>query len=160
MTAPDHKAVSEALERLSDPHVITGWDYVRAERRFPSVPFTPDQPAPQSVEYVEWHHYRTTLSYCVERGDSLPEQAAVRLADLQTLIAELEKLRQLCEELEADAARLDYIERTYSGMTNRERYLPVQMIWGKGCNGRTLREACDKYMKREAAIDRAGGGES
>ena len=51
----------------------------------------------------------------------------------------------------ADAERLDYIERTFSGMTNRERYLPVQMIWGKGCNGRTLREACDKYMKRDAA---------
>ena len=49
-----------------------------------------------------------------------------------------------------DAARLDYIERTFSGMTNRERYLPVQMIWGVGANGRTLREACDKYMAREA----------
>jgi hypothetical protein len=51
-----------------------------------------------------------------------------------------------------DSARLDYIERTFSGMTNRERYLPVQMIWGKGCNGRTLREACDKYMAKEAAL--------
>lgn len=50
-----------------------------------------------------------------------------------------------------DTKRLDYIERTFSGMTNRERYLPVQMIWGKGCNGRTLREACDKYMARDAA---------
>jgi hypothetical protein len=48
----------------------------------------------------------------------------------------------------ADSERLDYIERTFSGMTNMERYLPVQMIWGAGCNGRTLREACDKYMKR------------
>lgn len=58
-------------------------------------------------------------------------------------------------ELEADAARLDYIERTFSGCTNRERYLEVRMIWGKGCNGRTLREACDKYMRRDAAIDAA-----
>lgn len=61
-------------------------------------------------------------------------------------------LRETADALEAareDAARLDFIERTYSGMTNRERYLPVQMIWGKGCNGRTLREACDKYMERE-----------
>jgi hypothetical protein len=49
---------------------------------------------------------------------------------------------------------LDYIERTFSGMTNRERYLPVTMIWGKGANGRTLREACDKYMAKDAA--RAG----
>ena len=56
------------------------------------------------------------------------------------------------DALRKDAERLDYIERTYSGMTNRERYMPVQMIWGKGCNGRTLREACDKYMKRDAAI--------
>lgn len=50
----------------------------------------------------------------------------------------------------SDTERLDYIERTFSGMTNRERYLPVQMIWGKGANGRTLREACDKYMARDA----------
>lgn len=50
----------------------------------------------------------------------------------------------------SDTERLDYIERTFSGMTNRERYLPVQMIWGNGANGRTLREACDKYMKRDA----------
>lgn len=56
-----------------------------------------------------------------------------------------------------DTARLDFIERTFSGMTNRERYLPVQMIWGKGANGRTLREACDKYRKRDAAIDQARG---
>lgn len=53
-----------------------------------------------------------------------------------------------------DSARLDYIERTFSGMTNRERYLPVVMIWGKGANGRTLREACDKYRAKDAA--RAG----
>lgn len=59
-----------------------------------------------------------------------------------------------------DAARLDYIERTFSGMTNRERYLPVQMIWGKSCNGRTLREACDKYMKRDADAARRARGES
>lgn len=58
-----------------------------------------------------------------------------------------------------DAERLDYIERTFSGMTNRERYLPVQMIWGKGANGRTLREACDKYMQRESAMQQGGGGE-
>jgi len=55
-------------------------------------------------------------------------------------------------EARRDAERLDYIERTFSGMTNRERYLPVQMIWSKGSNGRTLREACDKYMKRDAAL--------
>lgn len=48
-----------------------------------------------------------------------------------------------------DTERLDWIERTYSGMTNRERYLPVVMIWGKAANGRTLREAIDKYMAKE-----------
>lgn len=53
-----------------------------------------------------------------------------------------------------DSARLDYIERTFSGMTNRARYLPVQMIWGKGANGRTLREACDKYMTKETPFSR------
>jgi hypothetical protein len=74
-----------------------------------------------------------------------PEHATdlVLATDYAALLAELDALR-------ADAARLDYIERTFSGMTNRERYLPVQMIWGKGCNGRTLREACDKYMARAA----------
>lgn len=51
-------------------------------------------------------------------------------------------------EMGEDSARLDYIERTFSGMTNLERYLPVTMIWGTGANGRTLREAIDKYMKR------------
>lgn len=55
------------------------------------------------------------------------------------------------ERAERDAARLDYIERTFSGMTDQERYLPIRMIWGKGRNGRTLREACDKYMKRDTA---------
>lgn len=55
------------------------------------------------------------------------------------------------EELEADAERLDYIERTFAGCTTQDRYLPIRMIWGKGCNGRTLREACDKYMARDAA---------
>ena len=58
------------------------------------------------------------------------------------------------ERAAEDSARLDYIERTFSGMTNRERYLPVTMIWGKGANGRTLREACDKYMAKDVA--RAG----
>lgn len=55
-----------------------------------------------------------------------------------------------------DKERVDYMERTFSGMTNRERYLPVQMIWGKGANGRTLREACDKYMAREKDTAIAG----
>jgi hypothetical protein len=71
-----------------------------------------------------------------------------------------ELMNEAAAALEAareDGLRLDYIERTFSGMTNRERYLPVQMIWGKGCNGRTLREACDKYRKRDAAIDQARG---
>jgi len=63
-----------------------------------------------------------------------------------------DELEAYLRELRADAERLDYIERTYSGVTNRERYLPVQMIWGKGCNGRTLREACDKYMARTALM--------
>lgn len=66
-------------------------------------------------------------------------------------LPELLAIAEAAEDLRADAMRLDYIERTFSGMTNRERYLPVEMIWGKGCNGRTLREACDKYMKRDAA---------
>lgn len=48
-----------------------------------------------------------------------------------------------------DAERMDYIERTFTGMSNGERYLPLVMGWGKSRNGRTLREACDKYMAKE-----------
>lgn len=77
---------------------------------------------------------------------------ADRSAELTTAwIAGAESVRDRSAE---DSARLDYIERTFSGVTNRERYLPVTMIWGKGANGRTLREACDKYMAKDAA--RAG----
>lgn len=84
------------------------------------------------------------------RVQALPPLASKECeAALATLRAELDGLR-------ADAGRLDYIERTFSGMTNRERYLPVQMIWGKGSNGRTLREACDKYMARDAARQEKG----
>ena len=68
---------------------------------------------------------------------------ALSAEDALTIAAALEAARE-------DMARLDYIERTFSGMTNRERYLPVTMGWGAPCNGRTLREACDKYMKRDA----------
>jgi len=34
------------------------------------------------------------------------------------------------------------------------------MIWGKGANGRTLREACDKYRAKDAARAGERGGES
>jgi len=78
-------------------------------------------------------------------------------SSLDTAIARVKELEAKLAEAGRDAGRLDYIERTFSGMTNRERYLPVTMIWGKGCNGRTLREACDKYMKRDAGIDAEGG---
>ena len=71
-----------------------------------------------------------------------------------------QRLRARLEAMAEDTARLDYIERTFSGMTNRERYLPVVMGWGKGFNGRTLREACDKYrnghdVKKGVAADAA-----
>ena len=81
--------------------------------------------------------------------------------DANAIIAAVNFLRTHSAEIAGalrDAERLDYIERTFSGMTNRERYLPVQMIWGKGANGRTLREACDKYMQRESAMQQGGGG--
>lgn len=58
-----------------------------------------------------------------------------------------------------DAERLDYIERTFTGMSNGERYLPLVMGWGKSRNGRTLREACDKYMQRGSAMQQGGVGE-
>lgn len=51
----------------------------------------------------------------------------------------------------SDSERLDWLERTFSAVTTQERYLPLKMIWGKGANGRTMREAIDKYMAREPA---------
>lgn len=88
--------------------------------------------------------------------------AAVRKQDCaDPLFRILEDYARACveaalESAREDTERLDYLERTFSGMTNRERYLPVKMVWGVGCNGRTLREACDKYMYRDAAMKAAG----
>jgi len=105
-------------------------------------------------------------AYLNAMGKAIEQQAA-RAQDLERQLAVLqsqlydartandELLTQLAAQRERDgrdAERLDYIERTFSGMTNRERYLPVQMVWGAGANGRTLREACDKYMARAAAL--------
>jgi hypothetical protein len=83
----------------------------------------------------------------LDEVEALTRERDVLLADSLSLA---DRLADSVIRVETDSARLDYIERTFSGMTNRERYLPVQMIWGKGCNGRTLREACDKYMARDA----------
>lgn len=98
-------------------------------------------------------HYVKHVAAMTAEGLHAKSDIAAELAwrdqRIASLTAELEAVRR-------DAARLDYIERTFSGMTNRERYLPVQMIWGKGCNGRTLREACDKYMARDAARHQGG----
>lgn len=70
-------------------------------------------------------------------------------AALDAVALSCEKERE-ADALRVDAERLNYIERTFSGMTNRERYLPVTMIWGAGAMGRTLRQAVDKYMDRES----------
>lgn len=64
---------------------------------------------------------------------------------------ELTASRAEVERLRKDAERLNFIERTFSAVTTQERYLPLQMIWGKGANGRTLRQAADKYMAQSAA---------
>lgn len=69
-------------------------------------------------------------------------------AALDAVALSCEKERE-ADALRVDAERLNYIERTFSGMTNRERYLPVTMIWGAVAMGRTLRQAVDKYMDRE-----------
>lgn len=70
-------------------------------------------------------------------------------AALDAVALSCEKERE-ADALRVDAERLNYIERTFSGMTNRERYLPVTMIWGAVAMGRTLRQAVDKYMDRES----------
>ena len=82
-----------------------------------------------------------------------PDGPWVQWRDYDNLRQQLAEAQAERDRAVKDSKRLDYIERKFSGMTNRERYLPVQMVWGKGCNGRTLREACDKYMtRRDAAI--------
>ena len=81
-------------------------------------------------------------------ADCIRHDAEVVTVERRALRAIAAALRLAVPE---DTERLDYIERTFSGMTNRERYLPVAMIWGAGANGRTLREACDKYMRLDAA---------
>ena len=81
--------------------------------------------------------------------------------DANAIIAAVNFLRTHSAEIAGalrDAERLDYIERTFTGMSNGERYLPRVMGWGKSRNGRTLREACDKYMQRESAMQQGGGG--
>lgn len=122
---------------------------------------TPELPPLPRFE-KDFHRMRDSVdgSWCHFRA------AEARERILLARIAEAEEQRGqwagLCvrleariAELEADAERLNYIERTFAGCTMQDRYLPIRMIWGKGCNGRTLREACDKYMKRDAAIDAA-----
>lgn len=108
--------------------------------------------------FVAKHHEAVADALCLLETcyGILPRERGPAGEVVREHIAELQAR---CEALEQDRKRLDYIERTFSGMTNRERYLPVRMIWGKGCNGRTLREACDKYMKRDAAIDASRKGE-
>ncbi|MGV8863242.1 MAG: hypothetical protein ACOH2T_19010 [Pseudomonas sp.] len=81
---------------------------------------------------------RTQPSYGHNAAD---RERAELIKLLQEAATELRRVRD-------DTARLDFIESNYAAVTTQERYLPLRMIWGKGCNGRTLREACDKYMKR------------
>lgn len=104
------------------------------------------------------------VTSCLRDSAQLSTLPAWARGEMSTAADALDELRAKVAALEArvsaaesDARRLDYIERAFSGMTNRERYLPVQMIWGKGSNGRTLREACDKYMKRDAALAQGAG---
>lgn len=66
-------------------------------------------------------------------------------------LMEMANRRGEIEELRRDSERLTFIESQFAAVTTQERYLPLQMIWGKGANGRTLREAADKYMQRHAA---------
>lgn len=114
----------------------------------------------------EWTPHPTMdYSICLQDGsfiDITRHRAFSEVAERDAIIATLNLLRDhgpAIRQAMIDAERLDFIERSFSGMTNCERYLPVRMIWGKGCNGRTLREACDKYMQRDArlASDSEGG---
>jgi hypothetical protein len=96
-------------------------------------------------------HLRMPITDAIALLDEVEALTAERDSLLADSLSLADRLADSIIRAENDIARMDYIERTFSGMTNRERYLPVQMIWGKGCNGRTLRDACDKYMTRDAA---------
>lgn len=118
----------------------------------------PTDPYDEGYSTAKHECYGSLISVIREHGPELMKMLEDRSAELTTAwMAGVERERERAAE---DSARLDYIERTFSGMTNRERYLPVQMIWGKGANGRTLREACDKYRAKDAARAGERGGES
>lgn len=59
-----------------------------------------------------------------------------------------EDLVELIAKMREDCGRLNYIE-TYLELTNRDGCFPMALTWNKG---RTLREACDKYMARDAKL--------
>jgi hypothetical protein len=142
MTTPDAPAkLLAALDRLRNYDSRWTDDYLKcfAILRTGIAELTRERDAARN--FIDW------LQGHADEGWDAADEASARAEAAEARVAELEK----------DAGRLDYIEHTFSGMTNRERYLPVQMIWGKGCNGRTLRDACDKYMKRDAAIDALAG---
>ena len=105
-------------------------------------------------------HWKARAEAAESRAAALEDAAEDDATELALLRHRIKGAEQSLVEARKDAERLDYIERTFSGMTNRERYLPVQMIWGKGAMGRTLREACDKYMKRDALLPKGEGATS
>lgn len=107
-----------------------------------------DKPAVAAVPDW-WFPKFVTIDEATERGWSLEKYRGWVACYRQRLSAA--PAAPASEGVHPDTARLDYIERSFSAVTTQERYMPLRMIWGKGCNGRTLREACDKYMARAAA---------
>lgn len=143
LAAPGPDEGAEAVATAGE--LVEGGDHTTATFLRSAVPpGTKLYTRPQSPAQPEGVH---TCSYACQRPDCIKAQRDELAA------------RHAPEASAEDAARLDYIERTFSGMTNRERYLPVQMIWGKGAMGRTLREACDKYMQRDARNGNGGRDE-
>ena len=104
---------------------------------------------PYGMVEKEGGHYVYFSDHEAEVARLRAELQNAAKAALDAVALSCEKERE-AEAPRMDAERLNYIERTFSGMTNRERYLPVTMIWGAGAMGRTLRQAVDKYMDRES----------
>ena len=147
--------VRDGLLSVDDAIASMEADFARARAVHPAPP-TAGQP--EGVEAlhqstIEWlkQEIETAVAFGDDDGEAEDQRRVIHLQRLLRFARRLASAQQsVGSEQQHDTARLDYIERTFSGMTNRERYLPVQMIWGKGANGRTLREACDKYMARDA----------
>jgi len=59
--------------------------------------------------------------------------------------SQIASLREKLAAAEADAKRLDWLEKQCRGASDSERYLPFRIYWG---DGRGIRAAIDAHLER------------